>query len=258
MSFLGLGRTAEERSATDDYRRLLDDMAGGRVALAGLASRLAAAGAATGLKPRKLTKLHDQTFRALAERVLADDLLTKAEEDELLRVGELLGVPNGNIQARFPDLVIRLMIAGINDGRMPVESRPSMRPKTREVVHAEFAAALMKEVVRREYRGGSSGISIPIGFGMRYSTSSTRGRSVVVGVELQAADAGVLAITSERVVFIGQRKTQESQYRKLVGMDVFTDGVRLSVSNRQTPSLFKVPSGDLVAAMINRAARNHG
>ncbi len=67
---------------------------------------------------------------------------------------------------------------------------------------------------------------------------------------------GILAITSERVLFVGQRKTTEFKHTKLVGLEVFTDGVRLSVSNRQTPSLFKLANGEMTAAILNRAVQN--
>ena len=63
----------------------------------------------------------------------------------------------------------------------------------------------MKGAVR-QYRGGSSGVSIPIGLGMRYRTSSSRGRSVVVGTELVEEDQGQLTITSVRSVFVAPAK----------------------------------------------------
>jgi hypothetical protein len=118
-----------------------------------------------------------------------------------------------------------------------------------------MVAALMKEVTMREFRGGSSGFSFRIAKGVRYRTGSFRGHSVVVGTQLQVADTGVLAVTSTRIVFLGSRKTVEIPYSKLVGLEVFTDGIRFSASNRQNAPLFRLESGDVVGATVNTAVQ---
>jgi hypothetical protein len=41
--------------------------------------------------------------------------------------------------------------------------------------------ALLKEVRDREFRGGSQGVSIPIGGGMRYRVGAVRGHMVTIG-----------------------------------------------------------------------------
>src|SRR4051794_9864191 len=94
--------------------------------------------------------------------------------------------------------------------------------KRNEVVHAELAAGLMREVVLREWQSGSSGYSFRIAKGISYRVGQTRGRSVVVGTELRLEDSGVLSITSQRVAYLGERKTMEFPYAKLMGMEVFT------------------------------------
>jgi hypothetical protein len=60
--------------------------------------------------------------------------------------------------------------------------------KRGEVDHYETRAELLKEVALREYRGGYSGFSIPLGkTGIRYRTGGTRGRMVTVGTQIQVA-----------------------------------------------------------------------
>ena len=41
------------------------------------------------------------------------------------------------------------------------------------------------------------------------------------------ADTGILAVTSERAVYVGTRKTVEMPYSKLVNLTVYPDGLRL-------------------------------
>ena len=120
----------------------------------------------------------------------------------------------------------------------------------------EIPASLMKEVVHREFRGGSQGVSVPLGKGFRYRVGGFRGRSVVTGTSIEPADNGLLSITSQRTVFQGSRKTQECRYDKLVGRDTYTDALQLNVSNRQTPSMYGVQDGlGPVAAAINQRGR---
>jgi hypothetical protein len=127
--------------------------------------------------------------------------------------------------------------------------------KRGERAHLQVPADLMKEVVLREYRAGYSGFSFRIAKGVRFHTGGVRGRSVVVGTELQVSDSGVLVITSQRAVFKGLRRAIESNYAKLVGLNVFVDGIQIHVSNRQTAPLFRVPNGFLVAAAVNAASQ---
>ena len=204
-------------------------------------------------RPRQFEQRLLQILRFAAHEVLADDVLTSREETHLVNLLDALGVTIDLLAQRDADLYESLMIARINDGRLPNVDPGSALLKRGEVAHGLYTAALMKEVVRREYRGGSSGVSIPIGMGMRYRTSRTRGRSVVVGTDLVPADTGQLLITSQRALFLGSKKTLEFRFDRLVGIQQYTDGIRLNVSNRQTASLIRIPKQShpsIAAALI--------
>jgi hypothetical protein len=215
---------------------------------------LQASGASSALSARQRHKLGDRAFHAYADAVLADEVLTQEEEDVLMEVGEAVGLEDDN-WANDRDLLYRLSIAKANDGRLSTLEDPNVLTKKNEVVHLEMLAGLMKEVTLREFRGGSSGFSFRIAKGVRYRTGAFRGHSVVVGTQLQVADTGPLAVTSTRVVFLGSRKTIEVPYPKLLGVEVFSDGIRFSASNRQNAPLFRVENGDVVAATVNAAVQ---
>jgi hypothetical protein len=113
----------------------------------------------------------------------------------------------------------------------------------------------MKEVVDRELRGGSSGVSIRIAKGVRYRVGQVRARSVVVGTHMEPQDYGHLVVTDRRAVFMGIKKTLEFRRDRLVGLAQYTDGLRLNVSNRQTASLFQFAQGSsptIAAALLSR------
>ena len=57
--------------------------------------------------------------------------------------------------AQLPELYDELLIARINDGRLPVETGAMLMPQRGEQVHAEVRPRLAKEVTRRGERGVS-------------------------------------------------------------------------------------------------------
>lgn len=195
-----------------------------------------------------------ETMAAAVRSVIDDDVLSAEEEQHLHNLGELLGTPVQAIEQRDRPLFEELLIAGINSGRFPRLSSPGIMLKRDEVAYGAFSAALMKEVAIRQFRGGTSSVSIPLGGGVRYRVGGLRGRSVVIGSELVTADTGTLVVTSQRAVFTGQAKTLEFRNDKLVGMEQYTDGLGLNVSNRQTASLFRIPTGPSIAAALITAS----
>ena len=164
-----------------------------------------------------------------------------------------LGVDVNALQTSFRDVLHRVLIARANDGRLSVLSEPHVICKKDEVVHVEMQATLLKEKTLHEYRGGYSGFSFRIVKGVSYHVGSTRGHSVVVGTQIVTDDVGIIAVSSQRVVFMGAKKTIEMPYSKIVNINVFTDGIQFHLSNRQSAPLFKVESGDTVAAVTNAA-----
>lgn len=94
------------------------------------------------------------------------------------------------------------------------------------------------------YHGGSAGVSVPIGLGMRANFGSHRG-TYHPGPELQTpVDTGAVAVTSARVIFTGGKKTREWAHAKLLTIQQSRDGrvTLLPVSNRQTVSGVQVRS----------------
>ena len=87
------------------------------------------------------------------------------------------------------------------------------------------------------YTGGSSGFSIPVGSvggrSVRYRVGASRGHYVQGSLHPEAVDKGKLVITNQRVVFVGTKKSIESQFAKLISANVDSGDLYLSVSNRQ-------------------------
>ena len=252
----------EERAARDQartrYEELLGQVAQGAPA-APLLDELRQTAPRTGLQEKELEKMNAGAVQRRLTGALADEVLTPEEEQGIDALLAGLGLSWGEVTEHHPELGNRYLVAMANDGRLPVVQDSRLMCKRGEVVHLEQPASLMKEVAVRQYVGGYSGWSFPIGkTGIRYRVGGVRGHSEVVGSQLQVADQGTLVVNSQRAVFIGNKSTIEMPYAKLVGVQVFTDGIRFNLSNRQRAPLFKLPSGDVVAAFIHTAMQQTG
>lgn len=191
-----------------------------------------------------------------ANKLLADDILTKEEEQQFLELAESLAV---NLN-QYPAILDRIVIANANAGRFPKAASPlHIMPKAGEEVYMESHAALMKEVADRQWQGGSSGFSFRVAKGVRFRTGNTRGHMQQVGTKIIETDTGVLSVTSSRVVFSGRTTTQESPYTKIENLTVFSDGLAVAVRRGSdiVTRLYSAGGGEMIAAIINAAMQPH-
>jgi hypothetical protein len=257
-----LFKSEEEKERIDAARSDYDDFvstvaAGAPEKVRDLAVKFKANPTRTALSEKERRKRGAEAFRAFAENALADDFFTVDEEMAFSEVADALDVDQAAFDTDFRDVLLRMAVARANDGRLSVIEEPQLMTKKNEIVHLETGASLMKEVVLREWRGGSSGVSFRIAPGVRYRVGQMRGRSVVVGTEVQVEDNGILSVTSNRAAYMGSRKTMEFPYAKVMGIEVFPDGISIRASNRQKTPLFRLEAGmgHVVAATLNAAVQ---
>lgn len=248
-------RKQRERVATahHTYEQVAGAIAAGTQDAQSAAPLLTEAARVASLSAEETKRINAAAFRQFADRVLADDHLTEQEEAELTHVCNTFGFDGDGLQADFHDLAMRIVIARANAGSLPVLPAPHLICKKGEVVHAEMNAILMKHQTQREYAAGYSGFSFRVTKGVRYHVGGARGHSVVTGTKLVASDAGILAVSSQRVAFMGADKTIEMPYSKIVNINVFTDGIQFHLSNRQSAPLFQLENGEVIAALTNAA-----
>ena len=208
------------------------------------------------LSGKDLAKLQSTTFLRCAGEALEDDVLTAEEESRLAALADALDIQQAQLTTPeyFPTWY-RVIIASVNDGRLPTLDASEYRLLTRagERVHTTGSAELIKAVDVKQWQGGSSGFSFRVAKGVTYRTGKTRGQLVTVGSKTITEDTGTLTVTSHRVVFSGNKKSLEFAYPKLLDISIYSDGIRLAVSNRQTPSVFRLNTPELTAAIINGA-----
>jgi hypothetical protein len=210
----------------------------------------------TGFSAEELAAKKTEAFAAYVRQAVGDEILTPEEEAHVQELVRVLGVDLGGFLQGDPDLGRHVMVAEANGGYLPEVASSRLIQKKGEVVHLEVQATLLKDVTIRQSQGGYSGFSFPIGkTGIRYRVGGYRGHSVEVGTKRVPADEGYLVISSQRAVFLGNKKTVDLPYSKLENLTVFSDGVQFHESNRQTAPVFVVPASDVVAAFVHSAAQ---
>ncbi|APV43741.1 zinc-ribbon domain-containing protein [Dehalogenimonas formicexedens] len=204
---------------------------------------------------KSFDNMKDETFREIVDEILVDNILSVEEETKLKAIAELLTINFPMLEWNYKDIFVKLFIARINDGRLPIINASNIVLKKNEIAHMAQRASLLKQVNITEYQGGYSGVSFRVMKGVRFSTGGVRGRRVVVGTKMQEDDSGSIVATSQRIVFLGDRKTIEVPYSKLISLEIFEDGIRVHASNRQSAPLFTLENGNTFAAVVNRAAQ---
>ncbi len=166
---------AARQEALSRYRALLQKLIDGEAA-ATITPQLTAAATAAGLPASDEQRMRFDAFKGWVSNEVADHMFTPQEHERLLALMRVLGVTGAALAAADPELNHRVLIAEVNSGYLPVVRSPQLMARSREIVHAEYPANLMKEVAVRQYQGGRSGFSVPIGkTGVRYYVSGSRG-----------------------------------------------------------------------------------
>lgn len=129
------------------------------------------------------------------------------------------------------------------------------------------SVSLVEERVRYEYQGGSQGVSLRIMKGVSYRIGGFKGHRVPIE-EQKVLDVGSLVITNKRVIFTGPKKSTVFNISKIIGVEVYDDGIRINREGKQKAEYFYADVGsgagthffsywDLVKAVIAGVLQGH-
>ncbi|MGB8020961.1 MAG: hypothetical protein WCF04_07015 [Candidatus Nanopelagicales bacterium] len=159
----------------------------------------------------------------------------EADRAQRLHARKLAAWQSEDDQRRYALWCADALLAG---GRAGFDGAPIILRRGESLLWAGAGQLIEPRRAPGQYRGGSAGVSVPIGLGMRANFGSHRG-TYQPGPELQTpVDTGAVAVTSARVVFTGDKKTREWALAKLLTVQQSGDGrvTLLPVSNRQAVS----------------------
>jgi hypothetical protein len=101
---------------------------------------------------------------------------------------------------------------------------------------------LMEPHSVRTHRAGSNGVSIRVAKGLSFRLGGIAGRSES-HEELRSLDVGPLILTSERLIFIGSLRTKNISLADLLGLEAFTDALRVSQVGKSKPEIYALDLG---------------
>jgi hypothetical protein len=210
------------------------------------------------LRHRKAARREEAESQAVVQegRSLFEGLLDEHGAMPAEGVGKLfmfIGEHAAFQSAILSDLWVPMRLALAQGGKFIAEKNTSLMLHEGEKALYDAPAYLLKEVTDREMRGSYQGVSVPLGHGVRYRVGAARGHMVTIGSHWATADEGALTLTDTRVVYHGNRQTQEFRLDKLATLNVYEDAIAIGVTNRKTNSHFRVGTPELPAGLIQCA-----
>ena len=130
---------------------------------------------------------------------------------------------------------------------------PNIIPLSGERFFFSTDAVLFAEHTYRKWRGGIQGVSFRVVRGVYYRVGGTRGHSYNESVT-EPDDRGTLALSDQRVLFIGKKRTIDVPLRSIASIQPFKDGLQVSIPNK-APILLHTGSDD-AGLLLQRLCAN--
>jgi hypothetical protein len=185
-------------------------------------------------------------YRDTLDRVLADK---EVSLQEMMLVNQMLACieVNRDLLIAFRD---KLEWVGwyweASHGRLPVRDDPPVRLSQGEVCHVVVPVAGLFEhaTARRQFGGGSAGVSFRVAKGVTMRFGQFRGQSVPVA-ELRLVGQVQVCVTSQRLCYTGERSSEAIPLRNILNIECFQDGVVVHREGRSKRTLIlKMEEGD--------------
>jgi|SRR5581483_425339 len=202
-----------------------------------------------------------QGWTDAVSRCLEDGILDESEETRLVEFKNHFSLTESDLDANgaFTRIVkagvIRDILNGVIPRRIKVEANlPINLQKNEEVVWVFPGCEYLEDKTRRQYVGGSQGVSIRIMKGLYYRVGAFAGQPID-RTERVPVDTGIVAVTNAHIYFAGPIKALRVPYAKIVSFQPFTDGVGIirDASNAK-PQIFVTGDGWFTYNLVTNLA----
>lgn len=165
------------------------------------------------------------------DNILEDGLLDQNEEQRLVQFREQYGLSQDTLNSRgaffkvAKAAVLRDVLSGSVPNRVKLEGGPNINfQKGEQVVWAFPGSEYLEDRVRRQYVGGSQGMSFRIMKGVYYRVGAFKGEAVET-TERAKIDDGMTVITNKHIYFAGSRKSVRVPYSKIISFEPYSNGI---------------------------------
>lgn len=196
-----------------------------------LRDQVLAIGAESQVAKPQQQKLVAAAWVSAVDAFLDDGLLSEAEERSLVACKSAFLLSDADVDASgaltrtVKAAVLRELLEGKIPERIVFDSAALglNLQKTEQVVWAFPGTEYLEDKTRRQYVGGSQGVSIRIAKGLYYRTGAFKGHSIST-LERVSHGKGMLVVTTKHLYFTGS-KSFRIPLQKIVSYEAFSDGV---------------------------------
>jgi hypothetical protein len=211
-----------------------------------------------GLTKEDIKELGTKAYEKAAMAIMADNIISDDEAEQLRRIQKLLMIPDTEINEVKVSISRIQIINQIQNGVLPNIQPTGLILQKGEIAHLEELGNLLEEkVIKRGYVGGSQGLSFRIAKGITYRVGASKGQ-LVSETAMVPASTGRLVITDRRVVFSGDRKSFNIKLDSILNIEMYTDGLNITDS-RGTPrviQLTNILNTDIVGSVLTKSINN--
>ncbi|MGH8584270.1 MAG: hypothetical protein ACREWG_16160 [Gammaproteobacteria bacterium] len=243
--------------------------------LAAISQAATGAGAVDGL-PARITTIAQRSFvpdseqRGLivrgwagtVDKFLEDGVLDESEEKRLMELKERFSLSQAELDASgaltrvTKAAVLRDVLNGVIPQRMTVsDGLPINLQKGEQVVWVFPSSDYLEDKTRRQYVGGSQGVSIRVMKGVYYRVGAFKGEAIDRTVRV-LIDTGLVAVTNKHIYFVGSAKSTRLPYAKIVSFQPFNDGVGvIRDASSAKPQIFVTGDGWFTYNLVTNLAK---
>lgn len=203
--------------------------------------------AESGLAPPRFALLNN-----IFKLVGAQSEISAADCTFLTSLGKRFGY-TPEIQDIVLQIMLRYAIQSWDRGNVPTTACTSLVLLKGEVCHWEETAGLLVQGTKREYVGGSAGVSVPIGHGFRVRLGAFKAVPIDKTI-YENKGPGILHITNQRICLTGQQESLAIPYKKVINFSGFENGFEVHTSNAKKPGIFLVPHPELTVQLVSLAS----
>lgn len=165
------------------------------------------------------------------EHFLEDGILDTTEEKRLVEFKDRFALSqseldrNGALTKTAKAAILRDVLNGVIPQRMSVDGNlPINLQKGEQIIWAFPGSKYLEDKTRRQFVGGSQGVSVRVMKGVYYRVGAFKGQSIE-HTERTHIDTGWVVITNKNIYFAGPRKSVRLPYAKIVSFEPFSDGI---------------------------------
>jgi len=183
-----------------------------------------------GLAPEDMRSMLVKGWENTVDLFLDDGVLDRSEENRLVAFKEYFQLSqseldqHGSLTKTAKAAVLRDLLNGIFPARITVDgSLPVNFQKGEKIAWAFKGAQYLEDKTRRQFVGGTQGVSVRVMKGVYYRVGGFKAHPVDI-TERTYVDSGWVILTNKNVYFAGTQKSIRLPYSKIISFEPFSDG----------------------------------